>query len=93
MEVLNVQSALYAKAHQMHKHKSLHSQVDSLHSHTKRKHSLSVNVCTQTLSSLLDLMWPEAQPLCSVGIHQQKHKLVHKPMNVNQYLHSKKMLG
>ncbi len=63
---------------------------DSLHSHTKQMHSLSLDqtlglhVCAQTLYSLLDLMLPEAQPrVWAMGIHRQKqHKSAHKTMDV-----------
>ncbi len=45
--------------------------------------TLGLRVRAQNLYSLLDLMLPEAQPgVLEMGIHRQKHKLVHKMTDV-----------
>ncbi len=73
-----------ARAHQMPECKSLRSQVDSFTLTENRRAPYRSDITCVRSKMIFS---PEFNVAISVGIHRQKHKLVHIPTNVNQYLH------
>ncbi len=69
----------------MREAKSLSSQLDSF-TLTENGHALYQSDITSVRLKII--FSPELNVAIILGMHQQKHKLVHMPTNVNQYLHS-----